>query len=74
MIAAIILAIVTIPASEAWECEGTEIYADGSCQEADYFEDISGPASYDTESASYVDDGQCFDVPSQCWADGQDTE
>ncbi len=68
MVSVAILAVITITASEAWECEGSEVFQDGTCQESQFAE-----ACYGTTEASYVDDGQCFDVPEWCWADGKDT-
>ena len=66
----ILLAVVLVTAAEAWGCEGPEVYQDGTCQEP---EEHRYDVCYDTEAASYIDDGQCFDVPEWCWADGKDT-
>ncbi len=68
MLNVILLSAVIITAEDAWECEGTEVFQDGTCQEPHLFD-----VCYDTEAASYMDDGQCFDVPQWCWADGLDT-
>ncbi len=63
------VAVTVISAGEAWDCEGDETYEPfAGCVEPHRYD-----VCYDTEAASYVDDGQCFDVPEWCWADGKDT-
>ena len=42
----ILLAIVLVTAEEAWECEGNEVYQDGTCEEPHRYD-----VCYDTEAA-----------------------